>query len=137
MGGTQGTLLKCCGLAVIAGLVIAFSIPVRNIRGQRHDCPLQMSDKSWGGLLSLAAMAGIQLRSGGRRHAIYPDLYPDIVNSTPFYHGSALRAGEESWTGKIDTTLYCYLMSTLYAPLVEYDNFCPFQAPWLTISFVR
>lgn len=33
---------------------------------------------------SLAAMAGINMNASSSADAIYPDLYPDIVSSTPF-----------------------------------------------------
>lgn len=76
-------ILKWMGIAAAAGLVVAFSIP----KEYTTVVKLSSENAAKGGdqLGGLAAMAGINLGSGGgNQDALPPDLYPDIVNSTPF-----------------------------------------------------
>ena len=77
-------LLKCGGIAAVIGLIIAFSIP-KEYETKAKLAP-ESSDltKGMGGLGGLAAMAGINLKQGAGTDAISPDLYPDVVKSTPF-----------------------------------------------------
>ena len=65
----------------------------------------EMSDNKGGGLSSLAAMAGLNLNATSGADAIYPDLYPDIVTSTPFITG-LFYVRVKDLDGEIDTTLY-------------------------------
>ena len=67
-------ILKCCGYAVIVGLVIAFSIP-KEYTTSVMIAP-EASDNKGGGLSSLASLAGINLNTSSGSDAIYPDLYP-------------------------------------------------------------
>lgn len=100
-------ILKCCGWAVLVGLVIAFSIP-KEYTATATIAPEMSDGKSGGGLSSLAAMAGINMNVSTSADAIYPDLYPDIVSSTPFIIG-LFNVPVKDLKGEIDTTLYCYL----------------------------
>ena len=77
-------LLKCCGVAVIIGLIIAFSIPKEYETKAKLAPESTDLSKSISGLGGLAAMAGINLKQGAGTDAISPDLYPDVVKSTPF-----------------------------------------------------
>lgn len=99
-------VLKCCGLAVIVGLIIAFSIP-KEYTVTATIAPEMSDKKAGGGLSSLAAMAGINFATS-TADAIYPDLYPDIVRSTPFIT-ALFDVPVKNLDGKVDTTLYCYL----------------------------
>lgn len=74
-------ILKCCGYAVIVGLVIAFSIP-KEYTATATIAP-ELSDGKSGEDCLLAAMAGFNINTSSGADAIYPDLYPDIVSSTP------------------------------------------------------
>lgn len=77
-------VFKSCGIAIIIGLIVGFSIP-KEYTSEILIAPESTSSKSSSSLSSLAAMAGINmLGSTSSRDAIYPDLYPDIVSSTPF-----------------------------------------------------
>ena len=74
----------CCGIATVAGLIIAFSIPKEftttvKLAPETTDATSKMSN-----LGGLAAMAGIDLGSASGQDALSPNLYPDIVHSTPF-----------------------------------------------------
>lgn len=71
----------------IFGLIVAFSIP-REYTATIKLAPEVTDGKSAsGGLGALAAMAGIGGVSGGGADAVYPQLYPDVVQSTPFAVG--------------------------------------------------
>ena len=76
-------LYKVCGIGAIIGIIVAFSIP------KEYTATVVIAPESTGkgtssSVSALAAMAGISLGSGNERDAIYPDLYPDVVSSTPF-----------------------------------------------------
>ena len=77
-------LLKCGGIAAVVGFIIAFSIP-KEYETKAKLAP-ESSDlsKGMGSLGGLAAIAGINLKQGTGTDAISPDLYPDVVKSTPF-----------------------------------------------------
>ncbi|WP_297975550.1 Wzz/FepE/Etk N-terminal domain-containing protein [uncultured Bacteroides sp.] len=100
-------ILKVCGYAVLAGLIIVFSIP-REYTASAMIAPELSDNKGSGGLSSLAAMAGLNLNAASGADAIYPDLYPDIVSSTPFIT-SLFDVPVKDLDEEIDTTLYCYL----------------------------
>ena len=74
---------KWCGVAAVVGLVIGFSIP-REYTVNSKLAPESVSKSGGGSLGSLASLAGINLGSVSTSDAVYPDLYPDIVSSTPF-----------------------------------------------------
>ena len=76
-------ILKWCGIAAVVGLVIGFSIP-REFTVNSRMAPESVSRTGGGSLSSLASLAGINLGSVSTADAVYPDLYPDIVSSTPF-----------------------------------------------------
>lgn len=70
-----------CGIAVICGLVIAFSIP-KEYTADKMLAPEQQQEGISGGLGNLANMAGINLSNS--TDAIVPDLYPSVVESNDF-----------------------------------------------------
>ena len=76
-------ILKWCGIAAVVGLVIGFSLPKQYTVDSKL-APESVSRSGGGGLSSLASLAGISLGSMSSADAVYPELYPDIVNSTPF-----------------------------------------------------
>ena len=100
-------ILKFCGYAVLIGLVIVFSIP-REYTASAMIAPELSDNKGAGGLSSLAAMAGLNLNATSGADAIYPDLYPDIVSSTPFITG-LFNVRVKDLDEEVDTTLYSYL----------------------------
>ena len=78
-------ILKWCGIAIVIGLVIGFSIPKEYTTRVLLVPEMSESKNSLGGLGALAGMAGINV--GGATSgtdAVYPDLYPDVVASIPF-----------------------------------------------------
>lgn len=79
-------ILKVCGIGAVIGLIIGFSTP-KEYTTTILIAPESMGKSSTSSMSALAAMAGVSLGSSSGRDAIYPDLYPDIVNSTPFLIG--------------------------------------------------
>ena len=77
-------ILRWCGIAAVVGLVIGFSIPKEYTVCSSMAPESVTRTSGGGGLSSLASLAGINLGSVSSADAVYPDLYPDIVASTPF-----------------------------------------------------
>lgn len=78
-------ILIWCMWGVLAGLIIAFSIP------KEYSTSVKLAPESKtgrasisGGLGALASMAGISASGNSGSDAVYPSLYPDIVESVPF-----------------------------------------------------
>lgn len=127
-------ILKCCSYAVIVGLVIAFSIP-KEYTATATIAPELSDGKSGGGLSSLAAMAGFNINTSSGADAIYPDLYPDIVSSTPLYYWSFQYSSERPGGDNRYYTLLLFGQVSTFS-LVECDNFCSFQGSWMGGFFV-
>ena len=128
-------ILKCCGYAVIVGLVIAFSIP-KEYTATATIAPELSDGKSGGGLSSLAAMAAINMNASSSADAIYPDLYPDIVSSTPFIT-ELFDVHVESLNAKIDTTLYGYIDDYQRSPWWSAVTSAPFKVLGWIISIFK
>ena len=130
--GERKFVLKACGYAVLIGLVIAFSIP-REYTANAMIAPELSDNKTTGGLSSLAAMAGFNLNATSTAYAIYPDLYPDIVTSTPFITG-LFNVQVKDLDEEVDTTLYCYLNEHQRVPWWTLITSAPFKALGWVIS---
>lgn len=125
-------VLKCCGCAAIVGLVVAFSIP-KEYTATATIAPELSDGKSGGGLSSLAAMAGFNLNSSSGADAIYPDLYPDIVSSTPFVT-DLFNVPVKDLKEEVDTTLYAYMNEYQRAPWWSVIISAPFELLGWTVS---
>ncbi len=129
-------ILKWCGIAVIVGLVVAFSIPKEYTTTVKL-APESADGKSMGGNLgALASMAGINLGAGGGADAVNPDLYPDVVASVPF----AVRLFEVEVTdkkGTLHTDVYHYVDEALRAPWWSAVIGLPFKALGWVMSLLR
>lgn len=77
-------ILKWCAVGAVVGLITAFSIPKEYTTTVKLAPEIQNNKSSLGGLSSLASMAGINLDNRTTLDAVYPELYPDIVQSVPF-----------------------------------------------------
>lgn len=108
-------IAKCCAGALLVGLIVAFSIP-REYTSSATIAP-ETNGKGGGGgnLSSLAAMAGISLGGNSGGDAIQPDLYPDIVSSTPFLV-SLFDVPVTHPNGKDTLSLYEYMESHQRTP---------------------
>ena len=78
-------LLIWCMWGVIAGLIIAFSIPREYSASVKLAPEVKTGNKQLGGgIAALANIAGISTAGNSGSDAMYPQLYPDIVGSVPF-----------------------------------------------------
>ena len=130
--GERKFIFKACGYAVLVGLVIAFSIP-REYTASAMIAPELSDNKTTGGLSSLAAMSGFNLNATSTADAIYPDLYPDIVTSTPFITG-LFNVQVKDLDEEVDTILYCYLNEYQRVPWWSLITSAPFKALGWVIS---
>jgi len=102
-------LLKACIIGGILSIIIAFSIP----KEYTSTVVLAPEMASGGGISSsfgsLAAMAGIDLGGlSGAEDAVYPELYPQIISSTPFLT-ELMELPVKTKDDKLETDLYHYL----------------------------
>lgn len=80
-------IIKWCVCGAVIGLVVAFSIPREYSTTVKLAPELNDKKASSGGLGALASMAGLNMGAGSASDAVYPMLYPDVVNSVPFITG--------------------------------------------------
>ncbi len=101
-------ILKISLVGLVVGVVVAFSIP----KEYTTTVILAPESNSQGGANSsagaLAAMAGINLGGATTDGDITPELYPNIVESTPFILGLFDTKVRDS-KDEIDTMLYFYI----------------------------
>lgn len=76
--------LKLVGLAIVVGLIVAFGIPKEYTTRVKLAPEMEDASKRMANLGGLAAIAGINLSAASGPDALSPDLYPDVVQSTPF-----------------------------------------------------
>ena len=102
-------LLKACFIGGVISIIVAFSIP-KEYTSKAVLAPEMTSGSGISGNLgSLASMAGIDLGGlSGGEDAVYPELYPQIISSTPFLT-ELMELPVETKDGKIKTDLYHYL----------------------------
>ena len=100
-------LLKIAGIAVVVGIVIAFSIP------KKYTAEVTLSPESGKGggssLSGMAAMLGIgNMSMGGDANALNFSMTSDILASTPFIL-ELFDSQVKTLDGETDTTLVAYL----------------------------
>lgn len=101
-------ILKVTVCFMIFGVVMAFSM-IKKYTAEIVVAPESSSSSLMtSGLGSLASMVGFDMGSMGGDDAIYPLLYPDIVQSLPFL-SSLFDVNVESLDGTIDTTYFYYI----------------------------
>ena len=77
-------ILINCSIAFLLAMIIAFSMP-KKYTSKVVMAPEISSSSSLDALGEVASMAGVNLGNmGGSDDALYPELYPQIVTSTPF-----------------------------------------------------
>lgn len=129
-------ILKVCGIAAVIGLVVAFSIP-KEYTTKVTLAPETSSGKSgMGSMGALAAMAGINIGSGTGEDALSPELYPDIVRSTPFLL-ELFDVQVVNQKGTLETSLYDYLDEHQRAPWWGVVLSAPFKALGWVVSLVK
>lgn len=128
-------ILKACGIGAIIGLIIAFSIP-KEYKTDVKLAPENATTGKIGQFGGLAAMAGINLNNSTTgTDALYPDLYPDIVKSTPFLL-ELINIPVETYKGDLNVSLYEYIQEHQRAPWWGYITGAPFKVlGWVTSFF--
>jgi uncharacterized protein involved in exopolysaccharide biosynthesis len=102
-------IMRNCIISFIVSLIIAFSIPKEYTSIITIAPELPVGENGLAGSLgSLAQMAGVNIGGLSGNEALYPDLYPQIVSSTPFLV-DMLSVNVQSLDGSINTNLYDYL----------------------------
>lgn len=128
-------VFKACGIAVVVALVVAFSIP-KEYATSVTLAPETGAKNATGSMGALAAMAGINLGSSTGEDALSPELYPDIVNSTPFLT-NLFDVKVKNEEAEIDTTLYAYLKDDQRSPWWSVVLSAPFKALGWAVSLFK
>ena len=128
-------LLKTCGIALVAALVVAFSIPKEYTASVMLAPEVEGGSRSLGGLSALAGMAGISMRGTEGGDALSPDLYPDIVSSVDFVT-ELFAVPVEDAEGELKTDLYHYLRDEQRSPWWSVVLSLPFRGlSWVLSLF--
>lgn len=106
-----------CSISIILGIIVAFSFP-KTYKVEVTLAPELSSGMNLsGGLSDIASMVGINIGNNTSSiDAIYPELYPEIIKSTPFLTSmfeTKVSAKDNSFK---DITLYSYLKEKQKAP---------------------
>lgn len=121
-------LLIWCGIAAVVGIVVAFSIP----KSYTIDSKLapEIVTKTNSSVASIASMMGANISNMTTNDAVYPDLYPEIVSSTPFVIELFSTPVEFKTKKKevVNTDLYTYLKEYTRAPWWSAVMAAPFKA---------
>lgn len=128
-------IFKWCGIAVIIGLVVAFSIP-KEFSTSVTLAPETTGKSPGGNMGALAAMAGLNLGSATGEDALNPDLYPDIVSSTTFLI-ELFDVPVQDDKGEINTTLYNYMDEHQSSAWWSAIVFAPFKALGWVMSLFK
>lgn len=128
-------VFKACGIAVIVALVVAFSIP-KEYATSITLAPETGGKSASGSIGALASMAGINLGASSGEDALSPELYPDIVSSTPFLI-NLFDVRVKSEEAEVDTTLYAYLKEYQRSPWWSAVTSAPFKVLGWTMSLFR
>lgn len=129
-------VFKSCGIAALIGIVVAFSIP-KEYTTKVTLAPESAGKTGSGSMGALAAMAGINLGGASAgEDALSPELYPDIVQSTPFLL-ELFDVQVKDRKARIDTTLYSYLSDYQRAPWWNAIISAPFKVVGWTMSLFK
>lgn len=100
-------IIKISIIGFVIGVIVAFSLP-REYETTVILAPESTNNASLGNAGALAAMAGINLSGGNTSSDLSSDIYPNIMESTPFILGlSKMHVSDDEQ--KIDTTLFAYI----------------------------
>src|SRR5574344_1736916 len=128
-------VIKVCAIAAVVGVVVAFSIP-KEYTASMKLAPETTGKTPGGGMGALAAMAGINLGSSSGQDALSPDLYPDIVSSTPFLTG-LFDVNVTTQDSSVKTSLYEYMKEHQRSPWWGSVLSAPFKALGWGMSLFR
>ena len=129
-------ILKVCGIGALIGLIVGFSMPKEYTSKILIAPESTTKSTSSSSMNALASMAGLNLGNSSGRDAIYPDLYPDIVSSTPFLVGLFdIPVHEQKDTTVM--TLAEYMRDHQKAPWWRAITSAPFRLIGWTLSLLK
>ena len=123
--GDRRRILRNCSIAAVVAIVVAFCIP-KEYESTVVLAPESTSGNSLTGLSSLASFAGINLHDIQSNDALYPELYPQIIESTVFL-SDLYNMQVSSSDGEINTTLYEYIAKKQRMPWWEHIILIPLK----------
>lgn len=102
-------IIRNCVIGGVLAIIVAFSIPKEYTSTVVLAPEFVSGTKLSDGFSSLASMAGIDISAIPKsQDALYPELYPQIVSSTPFLC-DLMSLQLESKDGELRTNMYRYL----------------------------
>ncbi len=104
-----------CAIGAVVGLVVAFSIPKEYDTSVKLVPEVAGNQKLNGSLGAMAAMVGIGGSGQNGTDAVNPQLYPDVVESTPFLVG-LFNVPVENIDGTGKTTVRQYIEDDIRSP---------------------
>ena len=96
------------GIAAVLGLAVAFGTPKEYKSSVMLAPETATSNNLTSGISSLASMVGMDMNFGNSDDAIYPELYPDLIQSTDFLV-NLFPIQVETKDGSLRTDYYDYL----------------------------
>lgn len=128
-------ILKVCGIGALVGLILAISTP-KEYTAKILIAPESSSRSTSSSMGALAAMAGVNLGASSTRDAISPDLYPDIVNSTPFLIG-LFELPVQTKKDSVPMSLYTYMSEHQKVPWWKSVTSFPFKLIGWTMALFK
>lgn len=113
-------LRNYCGVAIVIGLVIAFTTP-KTYKSTVMLAPEESGQGFSGSISSLASMVGMNMKIGQTGDALYPEIYPDLVSSTDFIIG-LFPIQVSTIDGSVKCDYYTYLTKHKKIALVDYPK---------------
>ncbi len=118
-------MLLYCGIAAVLGVAVVLDTPKEYTAGVMLAPESSENSGLSGNISSLASMVGMKLNFGNSEDAIYPEIYPDLMESTDF-RVSLFPIEVETIDKKVKTTYYDYLDKRQHTSWYDYPKL------WLT-----
>lgn len=128
-------VFKICGVGVVLGLIIAFSLP-KEYKTEVKLSPENAQTNKSGQLSGLAAMAGFNVGGAKDPDALSVDLYPDIVSSTPFLL-ELVDLPVTAKTKNVKVSFYEYMTEYQKIPWWNYVKIFPFKTLNWILSYFK
>lgn len=121
-----------CFIGGVLAIIIAFSIPKQYTSTAVLAPEFSSSSANLGNIGALASMAGINIGGQSGEDALYPELYPQIVSSTPFLC-DLMALPVETKDGDLKTSLYKYLV--LHQKMPWWNSIVKVPMDWIKGCF--
>ena len=119
-------ILKWCGIAAVAAIIVGFSIP-KEYTASAVLSPESTNMKGMGGSIGqLAGMMGFNV-GNSTQDAVYPTLYPEVVSSVPFITDLFSLVVTDR-KGEMSMTIYDYMDKEQRTPWWSAVISAPFKA---------